>query len=90
LFEEALNKRSIAIAIGTSNLVQIFLMSEGDRLMTIFFGGSLIQTFLNVALILSFASFMVVSGSHIISIVGSALFASASTVTLLASNQTHA
>ena len=43
----------------------------------IFFGGSCMPTFLNAALILSFASFIAASGSQIISMVGSALFASA-------------
>jgi len=52
----------------------------------IFFAGSWMSLFLNVALILSFASLMVVSGSQIISIVGKALLASTSITTLYACN----
>lgn len=84
------NKQSNETAIGRSNLVQIFLISEGERFIIIFFGGSCMPTFLNAALILSFASLIVASGSHIISMVGSALFASASTIILCACNQVFA
>jgi hypothetical protein len=81
-----LKRQSRATAIGRSNLVHTFLMSEGDRLTMIFFGGSCMPTFLNAALILSLASLMAASGSQMISMVGSALFASASIVILCACN----
>lgn len=68
----------IATAMGTSNLVPIFLMSDGARFITIFLGGRSIPQCLNVALILSFDSLIAASGSQIISIVGNDLFESTS------------
>jgi len=74
-------RRNIAVAIGTSNLVHTFFISEGARFSTILRGGRSTHVLRNDALILSFDSLMAASGSQIISIVGSALFASTSTVT---------
>jgi len=68
-----------ATAIGTSNLVPTFFKSEGARFKINFLAGMLIQRFLKVALILSFASLIAASGSPIISIEGIELLLSAST-----------
>lgn len=68
-------------AIGRSKRVPIFLISDGARLRMIFFCGRSTQTFLSVALILSLASLIAASGSHTISMVGTALDVSASTIT---------
>jgi hypothetical protein len=76
----SLTKKSTATAIGRSKLVHTFLRSDGDKFKTILWFGNEIHTFLKVALILSFASLTVASGSQIISIVGKDLFISASTI----------
>ena len=74
-------RKSIAVAMGTSNCVPVFFTSEGARLRSIFLGGSSIPRLRNVERIRSFDSFTAASGSPMISIVGSALFISASIVT---------
>jgi hypothetical protein len=60
----------MATAIGKSNLVQIFFISEGAKFKTILYGGRVIQIFLKVALILSLDSFIAASGKPTISIQG--------------------
>gem|GEM_PF-2596670 len=80
-------RANIDTAIGKSNLFQVFLISLGDRFTTNFLAGNLILEFLNVNLILSLASFIVVSANHTISIVGIALFLSDSISIIKDSNQ---
>jgi hypothetical protein len=62
-------------------------MFEGERLITNFLGGKVIQIFLKADFILSFASFTEVSASQTISIVGKDLLESASTVIKKLSSQ---
>jgi hypothetical protein len=71
---------NIANAIGRSNLVHIFLISDGDKFNIIFLDGKVIPIFLNVHLILSLDSFIAASGSHMISMFGKDLLLSTSTV----------
>lgn len=66
--------------MGRSNCVHTFLISDGARLRTIFFVGRTILRLRNVARIRSFDSLIAASGNQIISMVGIALFASASIV----------
>jgi len=77
----------MAMAIGKSYLFQVFLIFEGDKFITNFPGGKLIQIFLKADFILSFASFTDVSASQTISMVGKDLEKSHSTVTKKLSNQ---
>ncbi len=72
--------KSIATAIGRSKPVPTFLISDGDRLRTIFLLGSKIPALRKVALKRSFDSLIAASGSPTISIVGNDLLESASTV----------
>ena len=67
-----------ARAIGTSNHVQIFLVSDGARFSTNFLFGRSIHELRNVPLIRSLDSLTVMSGSQMISMVGRALTLSAS------------
>jgi len=78
---------NIAIAIGRSKRVPTFFVSEGARFSTIFFLGISSSQLRNVPLILSFASLIDASGKPIISIVGRALFVSASIVIFCAVSQ---
>ncbi len=73
-------RQSRATAMGRSKAVPTFFRSLGERLRMNFLLGSSIPTFLKQALILSFASLMVASGSPMISMEGSDLLLSASTV----------
>lgn len=70
--------QNMATAIGKSKLVPFFLISDGDKLSTNFTFGILIQSVRSADFILSLDSFMIVSGSHIISIPGRDLLVPAS------------
>ena len=69
----------IATAMGKSNAVHTFLISDGAKFKTNLLFGNLIQTLRNVALILSLDSLIAASGKPIISIFGKDLLESTST-----------
>ncbi len=73
-------KNNIATAIGRSKLVPIFLISEGDKLRTIFLLGRGMPALRNVALKRSLDSLIAASGNPTISMVGKDLLESASTI----------
>gem|GEM_PF-2298835 len=79
-------KSSSATHMGTSNSVPVFLKSDGARLTTNLCGGMSMLQWRKVARKRSLDSFTALSGSQIISIVGTALFVAISTVTNLPSN----
>lgn len=80
LYKYSLIRKSIAAAMGRSNCVPTFLISDGARLSIILCGGSLIARLRKVARRRSLDSLIAASGSQMISIVGIALLLSASIV----------
>jgi len=72
--------QSIQIAIGKSYLFQDFLIFDGERFTINFLFVNFMSKYVNADLILSFDSFMLVSASQTMSIVGKALFELVSTV----------
>jgi len=72
--------QSIQIAIGKSYLFQDFFIFDGERFTINFLFGNFIPKCVKADLILSFDSFILVSASQTISIVGNALFELVSTV----------
>lgn len=76
--------------MGKSKLVPTFLISDGDKLRTIFLLGNWMPALRNVALKRSLDSLIAASGNQTISIVGNDLLESASTIISCPCNPTLA